>query len=53
MGQIKGDCGQEVLSSMFYHNLHCSAVIAQRISVADVKGKNGFSEDGFDPLICP
>lgn len=38
---------------MFYLHLHCSAVIAQRIAAADVMGKNGFSLDGFDPLICP
>ncbi len=38
---------------MFYLHLHCSAVIAQRITAADVMGKNGFSQDGFDPLICP
>lgn len=38
---------------MFYLYLHCSAVIAQRITAADVMGKNGFSQDGFDPLICP
>ncbi|KAI9538329.1 hypothetical protein NQZ68_016371 [Dissostichus eleginoides] len=23
------------------------------ITAADVMGKNGFSQDGFDPLICP
>lgn len=38
---------------MFYLHLHCSAVAAQRITAADVMGKNGFSQDGFDPLICP
>lgn len=38
---------------MFHLHLHCSAVIAQRITAADVRGKNGFSQDGFDPLICP
>lgn len=36
-----------------YVYLHCSAVIAHRITAADVMGKNGFSQDGFDPLICP
>lgn len=38
---------------MFYLHLHCSAVIAQRITAADVMGKNGFSQDGFNPLIFP
>lgn len=38
---------------MLYLHLHCSAVIAHRITAADVRGKNGFSQDGFDPLICP
>lgn len=34
---------------MFYLHLHCSPVIAQRITAADVKGKNGFSQDDFAP----
>lgn len=38
---------------MFYLHLHCSAVIAHRITAADVMGKNRFSQDSFDPLICP
>lgn len=49
----RGDGKEQTLSSMFYLHLHCSAVIAQRITAADVKGKNGFSQDGSDPLICP
>ena len=49
----RGDGKEQGLSSMFYLHLHCSAAIAQRITAADVKGKNGFSQDGFDPLICP
>lgn len=34
-------------------HLHCSAVIAQRITAADVTRKNGFSQDDSDPLIRP
>lgn len=41
------------LQSMFCLHLQCLAVIAPRITAADVMGKNGFSQDGFDPLICP
>lgn len=34
-----GECRQKVLSSMFYLHLHCTAVIAQRITAADVRGE--------------
>lgn len=52
-GQAEGDGREQGSQVCFYLHLHCSAVIAHGITAADVMGKNGFSQDSFDPLICP